>query len=660
MGIIDRILGRRPDAVKAALQRPPWWGNVWNTTDESGLTEYGNSPEGRIGAVKSNVWAYNCVKARMAAIAQAPMKLYRGAGDEKEEIEEHPVLDLLETVNPLNLNARSFRRGIEQQLCLHGRCLIQKVRGTSGVSELYILPMNYIEVMPDPVMWISGYRWLPTNSIIPRADVIDLYYPSMDGGVDADSPTATALNAINRYNLADSAQSSIDKRGGQKGGMVIHPVDEIMVDFERTRQEWDRFRKNPGNAGRDMHVPFGTDYRADAFSAAEMQREQRNIRIAKEIMAGYSVPPAMAGDFSDASVLANAAIQMRTFWDSFANDECAFVAEELTFSLLRAEYGDEDLYFEHDLSNISAMREDADSKVQRAIALNASNLASVNEAREIVGLDASEDPAADRILMEASQADVVADTAPLVAIITARNAGTLTDQSAATLLRISAPNLTDEQIMSLLSQQAQAPTLAPATMQDTPDVVSSDVLPETEDDEVAAMAVDTTINDPWAPPNSVREAAALGLELRRKFGRGGTDVGVARARDLSNGKRIPPDTINRMLSYFARHEVDKQAEGWGNEDDPSTGYIAWLLWGGDAGLRWVKGIEKEYPAEVKAFPYVDPVGLVAETIEGDELGVIEMLHRGGMHDGIKASVKEPVFTIAGKAYAAKDVMVRNA
>ena len=656
MGIIDRILGRRPDAVKAALQRPPWWANVWNTTDDSGLTEYGNSPEGRIGAVKSNVWAYNCVKARMAAIAQAPMKLYTGQGDDKEEINEHPVLDLLDIVNPLNLNARSFRRGIEQQLCLHGRCLIQKVRGTSGVSELYILPMNYIEVVPDPTLWIAGYRWLPTNTLIPRNDVIDIYYPSMDGSVEADSPTATALGAINRYNLADSAQSSIDKRGGQKGGMVIHPEDEILVDFERTRMEWDRFRKNPNNAGRDMHVPYGTDYRADAFSAAEMQREQRNIRIAKEIMAGYSTPPAMAGDFSDASVLANAAIQMRTFWESFAIDECSFIAEELTYALLHAEYGDTELYFEHDLSNIAAMREDADSRVQRAIALNASNLASVNEAREIVGLDASEDPAADRILMEASQADVVADTAPLVAIITARNAGTLTNDSAATLLRISAPNLTDEQIMSLLGDKATTP----ATMQTAPDVVSSDVMSGDVVEPPAAMAVDTTVNDPWAPPRDVRDAAALGLELRRKFGRGGTEVGVARARDLSNGKRIPPDTINRMLSYFARHEVDKQADGWGNESDPSTGYIAWLLWGGDAGLRWAKGIEKEYPAEVKAFPYVDPVGLIAETIEGDELGVIEMLHRGGVHDGIKASVKEPVFTIAGKAYAAKDVMVRNA
>jgi hypothetical protein len=87
------------------------------------------------------------------------------------------------------------------------------------------------------------------------------------------------------------------------------------------------------------------------------------------------------------------------------------------------------------------------------------------------------------------------------------------------------------------------------------------------------------------PPKGAAEAAARGLELRRKHGRGGTEVGVARARDLSNRKTVSPSTVRRMNSYFARHEVDKQGEGWGED---SAGYIAWLLWGGDAGKSWAK------------------------------------------------------------------------
>ena len=90
------------------------------------------------------------------------------------------------------------------------------------------------------------------------------------------------------------------------------------------------------------------------------------------------------------------------------------------------------------------------------------------------------------------------------------------------------------------------------------------------------------------PPSDVAEAAAKGLELRGRFNRGGTDVGVARARDLKNRRALSDETIKRMASYFARHKVDKRAKNFGDDKDPSAGYIAWLLWGGDAGRAWAE------------------------------------------------------------------------
>lgn len=103
--------------------------------------------------------------------------------------------------------------------------------------------------------------------------------------------------------------------------------------------------------------------------------------------------------------------------------------------------------------------------------------------------------------------------------------------------------------------------------------------------------------DGFVPPQEVRSNAKRGLELREKYGRGGTAVGVARARDLSNGKALSLDTLKRMNSYFARHEVDKKGEGWGKD---SAGYIAWLLWGGDAGRAWAKRITSEQENKEKS------------------------------------------------------------
>lgn len=97
------------------------------------------------------------------------------------------------------------------------------------------------------------------------------------------------------------------------------------------------------------------------------------------------------------------------------------------------------------------------------------------------------------------------------------------------------------------------------------------------------------------PPQGVREAAEQGLEYRREYGRGGTDVGIARARDLAAGKGIPPETLARMRSFFARHEENRVPPTEKTESDggPTNGWIAWLLWGGDAGRRWAESQLKE-------------------------------------------------------------------
>ncbi len=90
------------------------------------------------------------------------------------------------------------------------------------------------------------------------------------------------------------------------------------------------------------------------------------------------------------------------------------------------------------------------------------------------------------------------------------------------------------------------------------------------------------------PTQAMADEAQRGLDWRAEYGRGGTDVGVARARDISNRVDLSDDTIGRMVSYFARHEVDKDAQGFrpGEEGYPSAGRIAWALWGGDPGKSW--------------------------------------------------------------------------
>ena len=94
----------------------------------------------------------------------------------------------------------------------------------------------------------------------------------------------------------------------------------------------------------------------------------------------------------------------------------------------------------------------------------------------------------------------------------------------------------------------------------------------------------------FQPTEAMSENARKALEIRRvkpMSERGMTSVGIARARDISNRVTLSEDTVKRMLSFFARHEVDKQGSTW---DEQGKGWQAWNGWGGDEGFAWAKRI----------------------------------------------------------------------
>jgi hypothetical protein len=89
------------------------------------------------------------------------------------------------------------------------------------------------------------------------------------------------------------------------------------------------------------------------------------------------------------------------------------------------------------------------------------------------------------------------------------------------------------------------------------------------------------------PTAAMAANAERGLKLREEFNRGGTEVGVKRARQIAAREELSDEDVRSMFSYFARHEVDKKADGFGDAKDPSPGYVAWLLWGGDEGKDFI-------------------------------------------------------------------------
>ena len=117
--------------------------------------------------------------------------------------------------------------------------------------------------------------------------------------------------------------------------------------------------------------------------------------------------------------------------------------------------------------------------------------------------------------------------------------------------------------------------------------------------EVKSEIFDTETKEPYVPNEGMKEEAARALAWKEEGRRGGTRIGLTRANQIVNGENLSEETVKRMFSYFSRHEVDKQAEGFspGEAGYPSPGRVAWGLWGGDAGFSWsrniVEGLDNE-------------------------------------------------------------------
>lgn len=103
----------------------------------------------------------------------------------------------------------------------------------------------------------------------------------------------------------------------------------------------------------------------------------------------------------------------------------------------------------------------------------------------------------------------------------------------------------------------------------------------------------------FAVPERVKATARRGLKEREKYGRGGLSTqeagkqgigsGVARASDLISGK-VSLNTIKRMVSFFARQGKNYRPSQKDPDGGPTTGTIAYRLWGGQAGKAWAESV----------------------------------------------------------------------
>jgi len=136
------------------------------------------------------------------------------------------------------------------------------------------------------------------------------------------------------------------------------------------------------------------------------------------------------------------------------------------------------------------------------------------------------------------------------------------------------------------------------------------VLPDTPTPEQAMLLIGITAggnpsgDTPYGPhevPEEVRQAVMHGIRLSYREGYGAwMFIGLARAIELVIVPSVSDVTYSRMGKYLFRHAKDKRAARFGDDENPSNGYLAWLNWGGDPAAAWTRAFQRN-PARKETY-----------------------------------------------------------
>lgn len=489
-------------------------------------------------------------------------------------LEQHPLIDLLNRPNPQQSYSEFFG-SLYGYLLLSGNTYVLKTGSDRGAPrELHQLRPDRIEIkgsgnpIPEKYIYkingkVQGTYNVDQDNGYSELKHIKLWNP-MDDYYGC-SPLAAAAVEVDQHNMMAKHNVNLLANGARPSGAVIFkPQDDAgfamnLTDSQRQQLLTDlnnRF-SGAGNAGRPMLLEGDFDWKEMGLSPKDMDFLNLKHLSATDIAMCFGVPSQLVG-VPDSQTYSNVAEARLALYEETIIPYLSKVQSDINEWLVPM-FGD-GLSIEFDIDSIPALSERRKKIYENVTSAVREGIMTRNEARERIGLEPVD--GGDGLYVAANMfplgdGDVPEPADPI--------------------------------------EEEDLETYDPAEAEEEDDKDFDDWVSMSKDiDSTKALSdIDTK------PTATMANNAERGLALRKKHKRGGTSIGVARANQLVARENLSLSTIKRMYSFFSRHEVDKQGQGFnsGEEGYPSAGKIAWLLWGGDSGFSWSKSkrdqIERE-------------------------------------------------------------------
>lgn len=261
---------------------------------------------------QKNVVAYSCV--RRMAVTAASVPLYIMDGD--KEVEEHPLMDLLNAPNPFQ-DYTDFAEAWVSYLMLSGNAYIEKVdsltkkatapfAGRMGAmlpQELYALRSDRMRIVPGARGWPAAYEYVVGGNVQKyEIDVarrlmpvlhVKTFHPTDDWyGL---SPIEAAAMSVDTHTAATEWNTSLLQNSASIPGIFRSTKTALTKDQRQELREELRKHSGPKNIGEPMIADGDWEFFPMGFSPKDMEFINAKNTSARDICLAFATPPQLLG-----------------------------------------------------------------------------------------------------------------------------------------------------------------------------------------------------------------------------------------------------------------------------------------------------------------------------------------------------------------------------
>jgi len=333
-------------------------------------------------------------------------------GKRGDELEGHPILDLLSRPNPM-MSKFQFMQAVASFYQIAGNVFIEGISGTGRkYRELYPLPPTYFKIIPGtrgfPKKYVFKYRSEEINYEVDEmtglADILHLktFHPTnMYWGM---SPLEPAFLSIDQHNAAAKHNLGLLQNGARPSGAVKIDKDfngtGVLDDdeFDNLKEQLRDTMQGPQNAGKTVILEGGMEWTQMAMNLADLDWLEGTNQNARNISLALGVPPILLNIPGD-STYNNYAEARQAMYEETVIPLAYMLRDELNRWLVPG-YGDR-LELDIDIDSIESLNPKRQNKFEMYQQVD---YLTDNEKRSAVGYDPIE--GGDTLARSASVSDL--------------------------------------------------------------------------------------------------------------------------------------------------------------------------------------------------------------------------------------------------------------